>query len=306
MLKRSFLLILCALCVVSGCRQMTGGGSGDDPLQNLRSVQRQTITKTLPGGDVRILQVSETNGAVTVEPAPGDDITVRAERVVKAMGGDDAARKLLSRLQTETRLKGDVLVVASKYPENLPKDAVGRINYHIEIPVETQVEVTVKHGTVRVSPGAGRVQVKTANGPVEVVGAMGEVTVDTENGAVTVRDTTPEAHIRITTRNGDATVRDCPGRVQVTTAQGDVDYSASHAPGGDLKFKTENGDIDVTAPADAKLDVTARTRRGSIACSLPLHVDKHTAHLLRGRLNDPAFSLNADSVNGDIALHAAE
>lgn len=223
--------------------------------------------------DGQILEIKGVNGRVRVEPAPGDEVEVRAQ----ARG----RRSDPSEVRIERVDHDEGVTFCAVYPtpsgerENYcaPGDG-GRMNVQRN---DVEVEFTV------LLPATVRFAGRTVNGDVEARDLASDLTLRTVNGDVEVATT---------------------GYAEARTVNGSIDARMGRMdPEGGLRFETVNGSIELDLPDDVDADVDARWVNGGLESDLPLHVQGRVSRQrARGVLGDGGPALSLSTVNGSIRL----
>lgn len=220
------------------------------------------------------VEIRNTNGSVSAEPASGDQVEVTAVKRAGGRGDPDDVR-----IEAEEHDGGVTICVI--YPGRSRADGCAqRGQYgHGENRNETTVEFTVRVTRGVIFSG------HTVNGSVEALGLTGPVEASTVNDG-----------INIETSAGD---------VEANTVNGSITAVATGAGTRPLRFHTVNGGITVTLPRTLSADVEASTVNGSISTDFPITVDgRMTARRLRGRIGEGGRVLQLDTVNGSIRIRS--
>jgi hypothetical protein len=220
-----------------------------------------------PGGEVR---VANTNGKIEVEPADGDDVEIRAERIARA-ATDTGARELLPRIRIKEEVSPDRVSVATERMSGIMIGARFEVRYYVRAPKSAIVNVTNTNGQIALTGLAGKVMARTTNGAVTARGLTGGVEARTTNGVV------------------------------------NIDFSSiGREP---ISARTTNGSVVLALPDGAKADVTASWTNGgiNIAPDLKVEVTERSRRRFEGRLNGGGTSIDLQTTNGGIRLrpHAA-
>jgi hypothetical protein len=268
-----FLFCILAMAIPSGCDRLKR--RGQDPLENLRSVRRQSITKNIPADDVEIISIKEARGAITVHFEPVDEVTVQAVKVLKAPGKKQAD-KYIGDFSVHTELKGKILSIYTRYPAGFAEKHDARTTYEITAPGGTNIQIESETGAVAVTSGAGNVAVKARSAPVAVSDADGAVSITSESGTVRLLH--------------------CFHGADVKTKSASIEFRTEVPPGADTSLQSESGQIDVVLPqdSDVSLQVSAPNQAEAIAGFL----DKAQGGGLV--LGAGSFALRAKSKSGSV------
>ena len=230
---------------------------------SFRAEAREPWTQTFtlaPGGQ---FELDNTNGAIEVEPATGNDLEVRAERVAKA-ATEEAARELLKQIEIVVESSKDRVSIRTKYPSGWNRGG-SEVKYWVKVPASVAVKVENTNGRIRLASLAGPVEASTTNGGVSGQGLSGRVRASTTNGGV------------------------------------DIEVASVHADG--IELSTTNGGVSLKLPASAKADVSASCTNGGISASgLSLETTQSSRRRLEGRLNGGGPRVRLETTNGGIRL----
>lgn len=227
-------------------------------------------TATLPAKATVWLR--DINGDISVEPAEGQTVEVRADRSFRHASTDSV------RLLTSVTDSG--LTVCAVWPS--ASTACGPDGHYKTEGMRHGNDVAVSF-TVRLPRGIG-LDASTVNGDIDVRGAAAPV------GATTV--------------NGDVSVETGLGPVRAVTVNGDVNATMDRlAPSGDVKVTTVRGDVTLRLPDDLDAVVSGHTVTGDITSEFPLSVTgKFASHSLLGTLGRGGRRVQIETVAGDIDL----
>lgn len=213
-----------------------------------------------PGGR---LEIDNTNGSIAAEPASGDQVEVRAERVARA-ATDAAARELLGQVEIRVDRSDGRVKVTSRHPRTGFGGAT-EVRYTVKVPVPVELRLENTNGRIELRNLAGRVEARTVNGAISGERLAGPMKLATTNGAVDV------ALVGI----GDEGV----------------------------ELSTTNGGVTLRLPVTARADVIASCVNGGISVSgLTLDVFESSRRRLEGRLNGGGPRVRLQTTNGGIHL----
>lgn len=217
-----------------------------------------------PGGRV---EVSNTNGLITVEPSTGKGLEVVAVKTARGHSAEDAKQAL-----------GDIDIVESA-------DSRG-------VRIETKIKrshgwfgsnASVKY-TVRVPDGLNS-KFQTTNGGVELRGVSGTVVAETTNGGIVARDIS--------------------GTFTGLTTNGGVDVDMARLGEGGARLECTNGGVSLRLPADAKASISASVTNGGIETGgLPLEKIESTRRKLEAKLNGGGAPVRMSCTNGGLEIRA--
>jgi hypothetical protein len=164
------------------------------------------------------------NGGVSVVGTDRSDILIKAE--VVAWGHSESAAH---EMQQEVR----VLTDGGHIRAEGPKSNHYSVNYRIEVPKSTSLDVRATNGGVELAELDGKLHFETVNGGAELVNLSGDVKGETTNGGV---DVTLDGQ----RWNGSG--------LDVRTTNGGVDLKVPSGYAAHLELSTVNGGLDIGFP----------------------------------------------------------
>ena len=219
----------------------------------------------------KTLEIRGVNGAISVEPASGNEVLVTATKRAHHSDPDEVTIQVIQR-------EGSVTICAV-YPGSSnrcgPDDDYHMSTHSNDVEVQFYAQV----------PAGVAFKGGTVNGDVEVNNLAGPVDASTVNGGVRLETSTGDA--RGETVNGSVTA--------VLHGQGTTP----------LSFKTVNGGVTLSVPKDLNADLEAETVNGAIETDFPITVTgRINRRHLDGRIGQGGRSLKIETVNGSIRLRA--
>lgn len=220
-------LVLTMALVVPGCITLDGGGIG--------TTTTETFEETYPVTAGARLDIRNQNGGITIVPADGDSIVVRAVKHT------NYGKSEFDKVRIDVT-KGDPFTVVTTI---LREPARVSIDYEIRVPRSMLVRTA-----------------NTTNGSIKVTGVNGTVELHTSNGSVTAANV--DGAVSAATTNGNLTLwvaPDLPATLEASTTNGSLDTdgitldnatASKHSirgdlgvPNGTLSARTTNGNLTV-------------------------------------------------------------
>ena len=217
--------------------------------------------ETVRGAKARSLSVENLAGAVKLEPASGNELTV-AFTVVG--GGDDAAeaKALADRIRFETRMDGDRMTIQVRYPTDEFRsyrydDGRGGTSNTQSTYMGERVRVSSRSGgadlhvdaVVQVPKGASA-RYSNLVGDIKADKVVGNLDLDTGSGAVTVSN--GQGRVDADTGSGEVMVSDHAGDVDADTGSGDVELQRVK---GDVSADTGSGEVTLRKVTAARIEI---------------------------------------------------
>jgi hypothetical protein len=207
-----------------------GTGGGDDDSETDVVEWSVTAPEDAP------VRVSNVDGPVSVGPADGPDVAVRAEKRVTGRSRPP------SDAQVRVERRDGALTVDVEYADGDPDG--------IEVALD-----------VEVPPGAPVDAVETVNGRVDVAGVAGDARVESTNGPVSVRDVSGTLSLR--TVDGPITAEGVGAVRDAETTNGPIDLDLTRLD-GDATVATTSGSVTIGLPADERPRLDLSPGLGSV------------------------------------------
>jgi len=242
-----------------------------------------------PGGVVRI---DNQNGRVTVEAWDQPRARVQIVRVVRATDVEKAEAYLRG-LRAEIDVGRDGLTITSRYPKRHESvgfwDLIGQriasaqINYYVQVPRETRLDLATTNGPVRVRGTRGALQAETTNGAIDLSKVTGAVDAQTTNGSIEFSDV--------------------QGAAKAETTNGSVTVALRGLEAGGVTLETTNGSIEVYLPDPLRANLDAATTNGKVYVSFPLTTQGvMTSKSVRGMIGGGGPKISLLTTNGNIEV----
>jgi DUF4097 and DUF4098 domain-containing protein YvlB len=239
------------------------------------------------GGEV---QLSNVNGAVTVEAWDRNEVKIVAEKRVKADA--DVARKVMEQTKILVTQEGGGVQIETKIPRR------GDGFFDWVFGNQVSVNVTYKLHV----PRRAALDFVTVNGSLTVTGTRGKAQMETTNGAVTVTDV--EGDLDLGTTNGSIDVYRSAGALRASTTNGSIEAELQDLPdASDLRLTTTNGHVALRLPRDARLSIDAATTNGRIQSDFTVDGGQLGKRSLRGDINGGGGTLYIRTTNGGVEIN---
>src|SRR5262245_15668165 len=259
-----FALILAI--VGGGCDITVGDGGVSVGVAAGKATDEWTRTYTVAAGGR--LEIQNQNGLIEASPAAGNEVEVRAERIVKA-SSDEAAQELLKSLELREEISPGKVQIVTAMPGRLGNHEV---RYHVRVPKGLAVQFDNVNGAVKLEDLAAPVTASTTNGGVVGRGLSSAVKAKTTNGGLQIEMTSVGGDVELETVNGGIRLQLPPGaraNLEASVTNGRVSLS-------DLPFQGEqsrhrmSGTLNGGGPR-----VVAGTVNGGIRISAGSRSDSH-------------------------------
>jgi DUF4097 and DUF4098 domain-containing protein YvlB len=288
------LVLLLTVCFISGC-VLNFGGFAASRFEETRNMS----TPFEPNG---LFIVTTHNGTIKVKSSQQNKCEITA--VVRASAPTDAeARELAKKVKIEFEFVGRQLTAKVTKPENLWGNRGINIDFDVNVPLQTDLQLRSYNGTVSVSDITGNVEGITHNGAVNIVEITGNIVATTHNGAINITNIT--GRLKAVTHNGPVNAKGVCTKLDLTTHNGQIDVECTK--GGtvpDLKAVTHNGSVRIAVPADISAKVDFRTHNGSIKSAIPVPVTEvtRTRCQMQGTIGKGDGKMYLETHNGSIRI----
>ncbi len=158
-----FALILSAGLSVTACDIQAGEGGFNFGVAAGKAQETWTRSyKLAPGGRLELIN---TNGKISAEPAEGDSIEVSGVRTAKA-SSDEAAKELLGKVEMREEVGPSSVRIEVRTPRFSGMSGHS-VEWTIKVPKGVNVDLRTVNGGVRLNGLQGDIAAKTTNGGVD-------------------------------------------------------------------------------------------------------------------------------------------
>ncbi len=269
-----------------------------------------TLHKEVPTGANPCLKVRNTSGEIKIESHPGNKIIIEAFKVVKA-DNCEKAKRMADEIEVIIQNRDSEIEIKTRYPSRRSGGLMRRlfssggsmsmrVDYHILVPQEIDLNILSTSGDVRISNISGRVEVNATSGDLWVKRIKGNLHLESTSGDMeifkvegdlVVRGTSSDLEmsaitgdVEISSTSGNTSVEEIAGSVRIGKTSGDVyldrirgNIQVSSSSGdliidqveGGLDLETSSGDIEVKTEILPQYEYHAETSSGSIDFRLP-------------------------------------
>jgi DUF4097 and DUF4098 domain-containing protein YvlB len=281
------------------------------------------------------LEVSGPAGDIEVVGSGDGKVHVHGDVHATGMGFDKPKERLAETMANPGVEQRDDTIRVGKGLANLRNL---RINYRIEVPRDTEVNVSVVSGTQSIKNVRGPVVSQGASGAISVSGIERDVQLQTVSGAVSadgigddVRASTASGDVTVSNAKGDVRANSLSGNVRVIKPGGRVDADCgsgkieiegakfdvkahgvsgavvtSGDPGehGYWDLKTVSGSVMVRVPTSANFRFSAEAISGNVKTDIPIVIEEQGKHTLHAHVGNGGGRVEVHTVSGDIDVAA--
>lgn len=253
------------------------------------------------------LEVETASGDITVSSGGDGRVRIKARFQVRA-ASEAEAQRLAEQIEADPPIKqiGNMVKIGDrdKY------DSGGRvrhpsimIDYEIEAPVQTSVQLDSGSGDQHISGLKGPAWADTGSGDVVITDIQTEVKVDAGSGDVNLAHVSGDVDIHVS--SGDVVLRDVGGDVEVDTGSGDIRVSSAIGEGASWELDTGSGDVELTLPRGARFTLQAETSTGEIESDFPLRSSERAKRGSADEVGEALISkIEVETGSGDIKIKA--
>jgi Putative adhesin len=210
------------------------------------------------------LEIKNTNGRINIVSVDGNNVDVKAVRIVKA-ATDEAAKDALKQFEITEKASPKSVVIDGSSRDGFTIRLQRRVDFEVRVPRWADVRLDSTNGDIEVSGLRGAFRAETTNGRIVGSALEGGAAIETTNGLVT------------------------------------LDFAKLGASG--VSCETTNGAIRVTVPRDVSAHISARVTNGDIdASDLKLAVTEQSRRRLDASVGGGGPSIRLETTNGSIAI----
>lgn len=273
------------------------------PLVGRADVQE---TRDFAHANVDSLKLDSTDGMVIITPAAGSSITGSA--IIRAFRrGDTTEEQLREYVASLVQIREEqgALVVLTE-PGPRPADYDLFVQYEINVPEGTNLEVTSNNGNVWIRPGCGDVKIAGRNSDIDIAKPLGSVHAESVNGRIQLAEAPSGGTLR--TVNGDVYAEVAGGKLDATTDNGVIHAKLLGTSVEEASLTSQNGGVNLRMPDTSSASITATALRGSVESELAVDTSggAHQPRYLKGKIGDGRARINLDTLNGNIVIARSE
>ena len=136
-------------------------------------------------------------------------------------------------------------------------------DYTLDVPVESDVEIRNRQGTVTIERLTGDTWVDTVGSDVVITDASGHVSVNTVGGNIEIIRSAGRVEASSIFGNVHF-ISPTSSRLRALTNSGKIIYEGELASGGEYKFSDYSGPMEIVCPADSSFKLDARSVQGKV------------------------------------------
>ncbi|PCJ55912.1 MAG: hypothetical protein COA73_13195 [Candidatus Hydrogenedentota bacterium] len=187
-------------------------------------------------------------------------------------------------------------------PVERPDGVMTYVDYIIEVPRGTNIEVSGSNGNIKISEGCGEVAVRGGNADIEIDKPGGNVWASSINGRIRVKNSVRESSLE--TVNGNIYANVVSGSLNAFSTNGVIETVVEADSVISCTLNSKNGDVRLHIPSLFSATWDAFSDFGKVDSEVlsDIFQGTRTRNLLQGISGDGVMKLNLDSLNGNIEI----
>jgi DUF4097 and DUF4098 domain-containing protein YvlB len=287
--------------------------------------------RVVPTGDRTNFRLTLVNGDVTVTGSDDNRLIIEAVKKVHAVSMDEAAM-VADHIEIRVEQSGDRVDVATNYLRIINRspsfwekvlgiggsDSYGEVNYTIQVPAGTNIEIvntsgdyTVRNvsGNVSLQSSASNIDLNAVEGAIAIDNASGETRGELLFGSVMIRQPMGkirlqwiEGDVRIRAKTADIFIQQERGSLDVSNAAGPIKIKTNLDSGRDYFVETVSGNIEFLVPetSSGKLEITSDM--GDIKTDIPVAIESYSRQGLIGKFGLGGVKISLQSGSGNVTV----
>ena len=312
------ILILALICIcgasvfalVQGWQMIEESGVRMRLFENRTVSAEATEEKTLQVEGPASLTVTNDFGFVTVKAVEGGAVHITAEKTAWG-GSQEDAEAALADMKVTIEQNGDKINVSMYQPAEMQAFSIGpgsgSVNFTIEVPLETSVDLSAISGDVSLDGTTGEAKLRSSFGSVTVQNVTGLLNAESNSGGIEAENLNAGAEaVSLHSEFGEIDVRGLKGgQVSITSQSGQItvrDIQASK----ELTLESQFGAIKLTGGQTGP--ATVDSNNGSVTIEGlrvrgEIKVTSQFGDISLGKVDAEAY--NIESQNGRIVVDGA-
>lgn len=268
------------------------------PRELCRPMVKASRTLTIPAS--RELKLLNDDGAIRISTHDKPNIHVQAEIRAYTQDSDDrpAAQAYLGHLIYYEQHGPTTYLITE--PRERPEVIDLRVDYVIQVPKGTDLDLRGLNGNVWVARHAGNVHVEGNNADVEINEPYGTVVVQSMNGRIRVFGAPSDTIL--STINGSIYAHMTGGSLRASTTNGAIVARLLDLSIHECILTAQNGGITLALAEGVFPTVNAHTERGVVKSDFDVNVENgvQQRQTLRGVIGNGNTQVNMTAMNGNI------
>jgi DUF4097 and DUF4098 domain-containing protein YvlB len=185
--------------------------------------------------------------------------------------------------------------------------AQAEVDYTLNVPMGTSLEIRNPQGTVRIDGLSGDTWVQSVGGNIFISGATGQVIAHSLGGQIEIDRAS--GYVEASSVTGDLKfVSPASTQIHASTTSGRISYEGDLVPSADYVMQTYNGAINILCPRSSSFELNARCVHCKVINQLKLNRGNHHTSVssygnsLFGMHNQGTSTLELTSFKGTIRI----
>ncbi|MGH9447054.1 MAG: DUF4097 family beta strand repeat-containing protein [Terriglobia bacterium] len=185
--------------------------------------------------------------------------------------------------------------------------ASANVDYTLDIPVDSSVEIRNPQGTVRIEKLSGDAWVASVGGSIFINDSSGRVIARSIGGEIQI--VRASGYVEVSSVTGSLKfLSPRASRIRARTSSGAIFYQGNLVPAAEYVMETYSGDINFMCPRSSSFELKARSVKGKVIHELKVNRKYHHDFVpyygygLDGTHNEAAATLELTSFRGNIYL----
>jgi len=287
----------------------------------------QRFDHSIDAGDAISLNVRTSSGNINISNSNSNTLNIDTEVKVRSIVPFEAGRisKSIKR-NPPIEQNGNQITIGdmSKYKFGPSFFRSITIDYDIETPYETELELRSSSGNQTVNNITGPITTKASSGNITLSEVSEDIDAELSSGNLIVKEAEGALEINLSSGNvelndiagnisskqssGNITLQDVASNLDLTVSSGNIILTSDIASNATWNFKASSGDIELDVPDDADFNIDSSVTSGNISFGnfdfRGEESDRKAIGTIGSVGSDTSSSnLNIDTTSGDIRFY---
>ena len=263
--------------------------------------KKERIERTFSVPDGCHLDVRNVSGSIVVTGGEGDQVHIVAVKHWRRWQETEATEIDIG--QEGPRVWARTRVHRRQDWRSLWGRRAASVDYAIELPRQSQLQVGSVSGSVDVSCIESQVTIQSVGGSVLVRHINGPLHIGSVSGSVSGYGL--QGQLRLETVSGGVDLVESDfSSLEATTVSGSLKIATSLHPTGEYRAQTVSGNVELLVPATTSCTVEGHSMTGRLRASLAHSPQRQRFGSWRIEVGHGGVPLRFDSVSGDLILSA--
>ena len=282
---------------------------------------KQNFDHNMNVSEAITLNVRTSSGDIDIRNSESNELQIRTNVKVRSFIPFEAGR-ITKRIKENPPVEqnGSQITVGdlSKYRFGPSLFRFINIDYDIETPFETRLELRSSSGNQTVEDITGPVTAKASSGNITLNNIVENIEADLSSGNLTINETDGTLDISLSSGNikltdisgsirskqssGNITLKDVKDNLDLTVSSGNINLDSDLPTGVNWTFKATSGDVELDLPNDANFKTEINVTSGNIYYGSFDFTGEETSRKTSGIIGNGTGSstLNINTTSGDV------